>query len=86
MKWPWSKPEVRASSSYTDQVVSRLVAASAGVGDGGALAALETASKWWGLGLSSASVKPATLRSLRSRLRYLTPLAVRFADPVNRSM
>ena len=61
MKWPWSKPEVRASSSYTDQVVSRLVAASAGVGDGGALAALETASKWWGLGLSSASVKPANI-------------------------
>ena len=53
------RPEVR--ESFTDLVVSRLVAASAGVGDGGALAAIETASRWWGLGLASATVKPSTL-------------------------
>ena len=53
------RTEVR--ESYTDTVISRLIAASAGVGDGGALAAIETAARWWGLGLSSASVKPANI-------------------------
>ena len=53
------RPEVRAS--YTDQVVARLVAASSGVGDGGALAAIETSAKWWGFGLASATVKPSNI-------------------------
>ena len=53
------RPEVR--DSYTDLVVSRLVAASAGVGDGGALAAVETASRIWGSGLASATVKPSEI-------------------------
>ena len=57
--WPWSRPEVR--ESYTDQVVARMLAASTGVGDGGALAAIETAARWWGLGLASATVKPSNL-------------------------
>ena len=60
MKWPWRRPEVR-SSSYTEMVVSRLVAAASGAGDGGALAAIETASRWWGFGLASATVKPSAL-------------------------
>ena len=59
VKWPWSRPEVR-SSSYSDLVVSRLVAAASGVGDGGALAAIETAARWWGLGLASATVNPSS--------------------------
>ena len=52
--------EVR-ERSYTDTVIARLVAASAGAGDGGALAAIETAARWWGFGLASATVKPSTL-------------------------
>ena len=51
--------EVR--ESFTDTVVSRLLAASAGVGDGGALAAIETAARWWGSGLASATVTPSNL-------------------------
>ena len=42
---------VEVRESYTDMVVSRLVAAASGVGDGGALAAIETAARWWGFGL-----------------------------------
>ena len=53
------RPEVR--ESYTDQVVARMLAASTGVGDGGALAAIETAARWWGLGLASATVQPANI-------------------------
>ena len=58
MKWPWRKPEVR-ESTYTDMVVARLVAASMGTSDGGALGAIETASRWWGAGLASATVSPS---------------------------
>ena len=58
MKWPWqSKPETR--ESYTDQVVARLVASSMGQGDGGALGAIEVASRWWGAGLASATISPS---------------------------
>ena len=59
MKWPWqSKPEVR-SASYTDQMVAQIMArAISGAGDGSALGAIETAARWWGSGLSSATVKP----------------------------
>ena len=53
------RPEVR--ESYTDLAVSRLVAAAAGVGDGSALAAIETAARWWGFGLASATVKPSNI-------------------------
>ena len=49
-------PEVR--ESYADQIVARLLASAGGSSDGGALAAIETAARWWGLGLSSASVSP----------------------------
>ena len=51
------RPEIR--ESFTDAVVARLVATSAGVGDGGALGAIEVASRLWGSGLSSATVSPS---------------------------
>ena len=57
MKWPWSRPEIR--SSYTEQIVSRLVAAASGATDGSGLAAIETAARWWSAGLSSARVTPS---------------------------
>ena len=61
------RPEVR--ESYTDTVVSRIMAgASGGVGDGSALAAIETAARWWGSGLASATVKPNSVA-----LRAVTP-------------
>ena len=59
---------VEVRESYTDTVIARLIAASAGVSDGGALAAIETASRWWGFGLASATVKPDNLA-----LRAVTP-------------
>ena len=68
MRWPWSRPEIR-SSSYADQVVSRLVAAASGsAGDGSALGAVEVASRWWSAGLSSARVTPSS-----SALAAVTP-------------
>ena len=49
------------SSSYTDLVVSRLVAAASGAtGDGSALGAVETAGRLWAAGLSSARVTPSS--------------------------
>ena len=70
------RPEVR--ESYTDQVVARLVAASAGVGDGSALAALETCARIWGFGLASATVKPSNLA-----LDSITPSVL---DTIGRSL
>ena len=60
-KLPRPRPKVEVRESYTETVISRMVAASAGVGDGGALAALETASRWWGSGLASARVTPENI-------------------------
>ena len=68
--------EVR--ESFTDTVIARLVAASAGVGDGGALAAIETAARWWGSGLASARCTPSTLA-----LRAVTPSLL---DTVGRAL
>ena len=65
MKWPWSKPEVR-SSSYADTVISRIMASAGASSDGSALAALETAARIWGAGLSSATLKPENNLALRS--------------------
>ena len=67
VKWPWRRPEVR-SANYTDQVVSRLLAAASAKGDGGALGAIETAARWWGAGLGSARVTPSS-----SALAAITP-------------
>ena len=58
MKWPWRKPEVR-SANYTDQVIAQIMAHASGASDGGALAAIETAARWWGSGLASATVTPS---------------------------
>ena len=58
LKWPWSRPEIR--ESYTETVIARLVAASAGASDGSALAVSEACARWWSSGLSSASVSPDT--------------------------
>ena len=59
MKWPWSRPEVR--HSYTDQVISQILASASGASDGGALAAIEASARLWGSGLASATVKPDNL-------------------------
>ena len=53
------RPEVRAS--YTDQVVARIMAQASAASDGSALASLETAARWWGFGLASATVKPSNI-------------------------
>ena len=63
MKWPWRRPEVR-SANYTDQVIAQIMASATGASDGGALAAIETSARWWGLGLSSATVSPSNLALL----------------------
>lgn len=71
------RPELR--ESYTDQVVARLYAAATGVGgDGSTLAAVETAARWWGSGLASATVTPSNIP-----LRSVTPT---FLDCVGRSL
>ena len=72
------RAEVR-ESSYTDMVVARIMAsASAGVGDGGALAAIETAARWWGSGLASATVKPDN-----AALKSVSPLVL---DAIGRAL
>ena len=77
MRWPWSKPEVR-SSSYTEQIVSQIMASASGAGNGAALAAVETAARLWGSGLASANVTPDTLP-----LRAVTPSLL---DTVGRAL
>ena len=69
---------VEVRESYTDTVVARLISAASGSGEGGALAAIETASRWWGSGLASAKVKPDNLA-----LRSVTPLVL---DAVGRAL
>ena len=70
------KPEVR--ESYTDTVVARLIASAGASSDGRALAAIEVASRWWGLGLASATVKPSNLA-----LRSVSPLVL---DTIGRAL
>ena len=77
MRWPWRRPEVR-SSSYTDQVVARLIASASGASGGSLLAVVETAARLWAAGLSSAAVSPDTLA-----LRAVTPT---FLANVGRSL
>ena len=61
---PRRRVEVR--ESYTNQIIGSLIHAAVGVGDGSALAVVETASRWWSSGLASASVRPdnSVLRSV----------------------
>ena len=75
--WPWARPEIR-SSSYTDQAIAQLLASASGASDGSALAAIETAARWWGLGLSSATVTPSNLAT-----RAITPSVL---DSIGRSL
>ena len=53
------RPEVR--ESYTDQVISRIMASSSGASDGGALAVIEASARYWGSGLASATVSPPSM-------------------------
>ena len=53
------------SASYTDQIIAQIISHASGASDGGALAAIETAARWWGSGLASARVTPSSL-ALRS--------------------
>ena len=69
-------PEVR--ESYTDMVVARIMANAGGASDGAALAALETAARLWGAGLSSASVTPSSVA-----LASVTPSVL---DAIGRSL
>ena len=78
MTWPWSRPEIR-SSSYTEQTIARLISAASGAtGDGAALSAVETSARWWGLGLASATVTPATMA--------LAAISPSMLDTVGRSL
>ena len=70
------RPEIR--ESYTEQIVARMLSASAGGGDGSALAVVECAARWWGAGLSSATVKPSNLA-----LRSVSPAVL---DSIGRSL
>ena len=70
------KAEVR--ESYTDQVVARIMMNASAASDGSALAALETASRLWGAGLASASVKPDNVA-----LRSVSPVVL---DSIGRSL
>ena len=70
------KAEVRAS--YADQVVARIMMNASAASDGSALAALETASRLWGAGLASASVKPDNVA-----LRSVSPVVL---DSIGRSL
>ena len=78
MKWPpWARTEVR-SANYTDQVIAQIMASASGSSDGSALAAIETAARIWGAGLSSATVKPDNLA-----LRAVSPAIL---DGIGRSL
>ena len=74
-----AQPRVEVRESYTDMAVARLVSAASSVGgSGGALGAIEVASRWWGSGLASATVTPST-----SALASITPSVL---DAIGRSL
>ena len=70
------RPEVR--ESYTDMAVARIMANAGGASDGAALAAVETAARLWGAGLSSATVTPSS-----ATLEGVTPPVL---DAIGRSL
>ena len=70
------KPEVR--DSYTDLVVAQIMASASAASDGSALAAIETAARWWGSGLASATVKPDNVA-----LRSVSPVVL---DAISRGL
>ena len=64
MKWPWTK-RVETRASYSDAVVSAILAQGSGSaeGDPGAIAALETSSGLYARAFASAEVSPANMRT-----------------------
>ena len=60
MRWPWSKPQTRASAPYTDAIISSIVSAAGGTATGnpGAIAALETAAGLWARAMQAATLAP----------------------------
>ena len=71
-----ASPEIR--ESFTSELIARLADATAGLGDGRALAAIETSARWWGFGLASARLTPSS-RELAS----ITPSVL---DTMGRSL
>ena len=69
---------VEVRESFTDTVISRMMASAGQSSDGSALAAIETASRLWGSGLASATVKPDNLA-----LRAITPSVL---DTIGRAL
>ena len=55
------EPPAEIRESYTETVHRWLVSAAHGGREGAALAATETAARWWGLGLASANVTPSEI-------------------------
>ena len=75
--WPRSRPEVR-SANFSDQVISQILSSASGASDGSALAAIETAARWYGSGLASASIKPDNVA-----LRSVSPVVL---DAIGRGL
>ena len=72
MKLPWSKPETRAASGYTEQILEAAIGAAAGDSeDAGASAAVSAVAGLVGRSFASALVAPAS-----ERTRALTPLVL----------
>ena len=70
------RPEVR--ESYTDQVISRIMAHASGASGGSLLGVVETASRLWAAGLSSATISPVN--------RALSAVSPSFLSNVGRSL
>ena len=85
-KLPRPRPKVEVRESYTETVISRMVAASAGVGDGGLWPHSRQLAVGGGVVWPVPESPPKTLRSLLSRLPCLTPWAVRSVAPASRFM
>ena len=73
MRWPWQRPAVEHRSSYTDQVVTAILASASGGGVRPALAtaALETVATLYASALSSCEVSgpPSVTRALTAEWR-----------------
>ena len=73
MKWPWQRPAVEHRSSYTDQVVTAILASASGGGVRPALAtaALETVATLYASALSSCAISgpPSVVRALTAEWR-----------------
>ena len=62
MRWPWSKPETRESTSYTDTLIAYLVNQTSGsLADSGSIAAVEAAAGALSRAFASAEVQGAPM-------------------------